>query len=130
LYIFLYRFFCFPLDLSTVYVGYLQISVGMKIISFHIKKKYFLFKNILFNIEAFSEMFFYLFPELGIRYFLPFSLFPNPLLQFSYSLSLLRYFSEICNTLFAICYTLFAIRYTLYAIRYSLLPLNSVIGFI
>jgi hypothetical protein len=45
--------------------------------------------------------------ELGIRYFLPFSLFANPLLQCSYSLSLL-YFSEICNTLLAIRYSLFA----------------------
>jgi hypothetical protein len=61
--------------------------------------------------------------ELGIRYFLPFSLFANPLLQCSYLLSLLRYFSEICNTPFAI-------RYSLFAIRYSLLPLNSVMGFI
>jgi lipopolysaccharide export LptBFGC system permease protein LptF len=50
----------------------------------------------------------YWFTELGIRYFLPFSLFADPLLQCSYSLSLLRYFSEICNTLFAICYSLFA----------------------
>jgi hypothetical protein len=41
--------------------------------------------------------------ELGICYFLPFLLFANPLLQCSYSLSLLRYFSEI-----AICYSLFA----------------------
>jgi hypothetical protein len=69
-----------------------------------------------------SETFYY-FSELGIRYFLPFSLFANWLLQCSYLLSLLRYFSEICNTLFAI-------RYTLFAIHYSLLPLNSVIGFI
>jgi hypothetical protein len=46
--------------------------------------------------------------ELGIRYFLPFSLFANPLLQCSYLLSLLRYFSEICNKLFAIRYSLFA----------------------
>jgi hypothetical protein len=47
-------------------------------------------------------------PELGICYVLPFSLFANPLLQCSYSLSLLRYFSEICNTLFPIRYLLFA----------------------
>jgi hypothetical protein len=49
-------------------------------------------------------------PELGISYFLPFSLFDNPLIQCSYSLLLLRYryFSEICNTLFAIRYSLFA----------------------
>jgi hypothetical protein len=52
--------------------------------------------------------------ELGILYFLPFSLFANPLLQCSYSLSLLRYFSEIFNRLFAIRYTLFAIRYSLF----------------
>jgi hypothetical protein len=63
-----------------------------------------------------SERYPVLLTELDIRYFLPFSLFANPLLPCSYSLSLLRYFSEICNTL--------------YAIRYSLLPLNSVIGFI
>jgi hypothetical protein len=56
-------------------------------------------------------------PELGIRYFIPYSLFANPLLQCSYLLSLLRYFSEFCNTL------------PLFAIRYSLLPLTSVIDF-
>jgi hypothetical protein len=48
--------------------------------------------------------------------FATFPLFVNLLLQCSYSLSLLCYFSEISNTLNAICY--------------SLLPLNSVIGFI
>jgi lipopolysaccharide export LptBFGC system permease protein LptF len=47
--------------------------------------------------------------ELGIRYFLPFLLLANTLLQCSYSLSLLRYFSEICNTLFAICYFLWTV---------------------
>jgi hypothetical protein len=54
--------------------------------------------------------------ELGIRYFLPYSLIAIPLLQCTISLSLLRYFSEFCNTLFAI--------------PYSLLPLTSLMGFI
>jgi hypothetical protein len=44
--------------------------------------------------------------ELGIRYFLPYSLIAIPLLQCTISLSLLRYFSEFCNTLFAIRYFL------------------------
>jgi hypothetical protein len=56
------------------------------------------------------------YPELGIRYFLPYSLIAIPLLQCTISLSPLRYFSEFCNTLFAICY--------------SLLPLKSLMGFI
>jgi hypothetical protein len=55
-------------------------------------------------------------PELGIRYFLTFSLFANPLLQCSYSLSLLCYFSEICNMLFAIRYSLFTICYFLWTV--------------
>jgi hypothetical protein len=62
-------------------------------------------------------------PELGIRYFLPFSLFANPLLQCSYSLSLLCYFNV------AIRYR-YSATFQKFAIRYSLLPLNSVIGFI
>jgi hypothetical protein len=51
--------------------------------------------------------------ELGIRYFLPFSLFANPLLQCSYSLSLLRYFSEI-GKIFAI-----PVRYSLFATSFE-----------
>jgi hypothetical protein len=47
-----------------------------------------------------------LFAELGIHYFLPYSLIAIPLLQCTISLSLLRYFSEFCNTLFAIRYFL------------------------
>jgi hypothetical protein len=42
--------------------------------------------------------------ELGIRYFLPYSLIAIPLLQCTISLSLPRYFSEFCNTLFATSY--------------------------
>jgi hypothetical protein len=41
-------------------------------------------------------------PELGLRYFFPYSLFALPLLQHLFSLSLLCYFSENCNTLLAI----------------------------
>jgi hypothetical protein len=47
------------------------------------------------------------FPELGIRYFFPYSLFALPLLQHLFSLSLLGYFSENCNTLLAIRYRYF-----------------------
>jgi hypothetical protein len=45
--------------------------------------------------------------EQGIRYFFPYSLFALPLLQHLFSLSLLRYFSENCNTLLAIRYRYF-----------------------
>jgi hypothetical protein len=58
--------------------------------------------------EMLVSVFYFFRSELGIRYFRPFSLFANLLLQCSYSLSLLRYFSEICNTLFSIHYSLFA----------------------
>jgi hypothetical protein len=44
---------------------------------------------------------------LGIRYFFPYLLFALPLLQRLFSLSLLRYFSENCNTLLAIRYRYF-----------------------
>jgi hypothetical protein len=85
------------------------------------EKTVFLFYNndlqkllITLSIQARTILLFY--TELGIRYFLPYSLIALPLLQCTISLSLLRYFSEFCNTLFAICY--------------SLLPLTSLIGFI
>jgi hypothetical protein len=48
------------------------------------------------------------FTELGIRYFLPYSLIAIPLLQCTILLSLLCYFFEFCNTLFAIRYLLLA----------------------
>jgi hypothetical protein len=57
--------------------------------------------------------------ELGIRYFFLYSLFAIPLLQCIYSLSLLRYFSEFCNTL----------PYSL-SLPVPVLPMTSVMGFI
>jgi hypothetical protein len=56
----------------------------------------------------------YRWPELGIRYFLPFLLLANPLLQCSYSLSLL-----FRNLQYAIQYTLFTIRYSLFATSFE-----------
>jgi hypothetical protein len=50
-----------------------------------------------------------LFAEMGIHYFFLYSLFAILLLQFLFSLLLLLYFSENCNTLLAIHYRYFSL---------------------
>jgi hypothetical protein len=45
--------------------------------------------------------------ELGIRYFLPYSISDIPILQCLYSISIFRYFSEICSPIRDIRYRYF-----------------------
>jgi hypothetical protein len=72
----------------------------------------------MIGIEKILNKYYLKIPELGIRYFLPFSLFANPLIR--YFNVAIRYRYSATFQKFAIRYSLYAIRYTLFAIRYSL----------